>query len=114
MLRKCAAGAPHDGVPNRPDAGRRRGGVFLIYLDCHKKWRGTFFPVKMPAPSDPRLPPPGNWIVREYKGRTVQVLVVHDGFENEGKRYKSLSAVAAEITGSHINGFRFFKLWGKP
>jgi hypothetical protein len=38
------------------------------------------------------------------------VVVLPDGFEYGGTRYKSLSAVAKAITGSHCNGFRFFKL----
>jgi hypothetical protein len=32
------------------------------------------------------------------------------GFEYEGDRYRTLTAVAKRITRSHINGFRFFKL----
>lgn len=60
---------------------------------------------------DTRLPPPGNWIERDYKGRTIRVLVVADGFEFEGTRYKSLSAIAKAVTGSHMNGFLFFRLW---
>jgi hypothetical protein len=60
---------------------------------------------------DSRLPPPGNWIERDYKGRTIRVLVVADGFEFEGQRYKSLSAIAKAVTGSHMNGFLFFRLW---
>jgi hypothetical protein len=60
---------------------------------------------------DRRLPPPGNWIERDYKGRTIRVLVVADGFEYEGQRYKSLSAIAKAVTGSHMNGFLFFRLW---
>jgi hypothetical protein len=63
--------------------------------------------------TDPRLPPPGTAMVRQYKGRTLQVLVLPDGFEFEGERYKSLSAVAKKITGSHVNGYRFFGLEGK-
>lgn len=59
---------------------------------------------------DPRVPPVGSAIVREYKGRTIRVLVLSDGFEWEGERYRTLSAVAKRITGSHINGFRFFRL----
>ena len=61
---------------------------------------------------DHRLPPPGNWIERPYKGRTIRVLVLGDGFEYEGQRYRSLSAIAKAISGSHINGFTFFRLWG--
>ncbi len=60
--------------------------------------------------SDSRLPAPGTAIVRKYRGRSLRVLVLADGFEYEGQRYKSLSAVAKAITGSHCNGFRFFKL----
>lgn len=60
---------------------------------------------------DTRLPPPGNCIEREYKGRTIRVLVIEDGFEYEGERYKSLSAIAKAVTGSHMNGFLFFRLW---
>jgi hypothetical protein len=60
---------------------------------------------------DSRLPPPGNWIERDYKGRTIRVLVISDGFEYEGERYRSLSAIAKAITGSHMNGFLFFRLW---
>ena len=64
--------------------------------------------------ADPRLPADGTEIVRQYKGRTFRVLVVADGFEFEGQRYASLSAVAKLITGSHVNGFRFFGLEAKP
>jgi len=60
---------------------------------------------------DPRLPTPGSAIVRKYKGRSYRVVVQADGqFEFQGQRYRTLSAVAKRITGSHINGFRFFKL----
>jgi hypothetical protein len=41
-------------------------------------------------------------------------LVQTDGFEFDGRRFKSLSAVAKEITGSHVNGFRFFGMGGTP
>jgi len=66
------------------------------------------------ATTDPRLPTVGTEIMRQYKGRTFRVLVVEDGFEFEGQRYASLSAVAKLITGSHVNGFRFFGLEAKP
>lgn len=65
------------------------------------------------APTDARLPAPGTAIVRTYKGHKIQVLVLADGFEYQGERYKSLSAVAKVITGTHCNGFRFFNLEGE-
>jgi hypothetical protein len=60
--------------------------------------------------SDKRLPPPGSTLARRYKGRMVQVRVLRNGFEYEGSTYPSLSAVAKAITGSHCNGFLFFRL----
>lgn len=65
--------------------------------------------------TDPRLPAPGTAIVRQYKGRTIRVLVAPDGngFEHDGERYRSLTAVANAITGTHVNGFRFFGLGDK-
>ena len=67
--------------------------------------------IQMSPERDSRLPPPGNWIEREYKGQSIRVLVVADGFEYEGQRYRSLSAVAKAVTGSHLNGYLFFHLW---
>ena len=40
--------------------------------------------------------------------------VLADGFEYLGERYRSLTAVAKAVTGSHMNGFRFFGLEAKP
>ena len=67
------------------------------------------------AARDPRIPTPGSAIVRSYKGKKLRVLVLDDGgFEYDGQRYDTLSAVAKHITGTHINGFRFFGLGKKP
>ncbi len=59
---------------------------------------------------DGRVPMPGSVITREYKGDEYRVLVLDDGFEHDGTVYRSLSAVAHAITGSHWNGFHFFGL----
>ena len=66
-------------------------------------------PVCTPAPVDPRLPPPGTLLTRPYKGQLVQVHVLTEGFAYAGRVYPSLSAVAKAITGSHCNGFLFFR-----
>ena len=63
---------------------------------------------------DRRLPPPGSRITRVYKGRTLQVIVLEQGFELEGQSYRTLSALARTITGSHLNGYAFFKLGPAP
>lgn len=69
--------------------------------------------VRVRVATDTRLPEVGSQIIRKHKGRTVAVTVLADGFEYEGERYRSLSAIAKAVTGSHINGFRFFRLEDK-
>lgn len=65
------------------------------------------------AKHDRRLPPVGSVISRTYKGQTLQVLVLQDGFEWNGGRFASLSAVAKAISGQHTSGFLFFGLAGQ-
>jgi hypothetical protein len=67
-------------------------------------------PAPAPLPRDERLPPPGTVLARPYRGATLQVRVLDDGFEFQGRVYPSLSAVARAATGSHCNGFLFFRL----
>jgi hypothetical protein len=65
---------------------------------------------KVASALDPRLPPPGTYLEREYKGRLVIAKVLVDGFEFDGEIYRSLSAIAHEATGTKWNGFLFFNL----
>jgi len=58
---------------------------------------------------DRRLPMPGSLITREYKGQVLRVMVLDDGFEWNGRVYRSLTALTKEITGAHWNGYGF---WG--
>lgn len=53
---------------------------------------------------------PGTRLVREWHGVTHTILVLENGVEWRGKRYRSLSVVAREITGAHWSGPRFFGL----
>jgi hypothetical protein len=46
------------------------------------------------------------------QGQTLQVEVQPDGFQFDGHTYRSLSAVAKAITGSHCSGRLFFRLNG--
>src|SRR6185437_11251928 len=60
-------------------------------------------------PAEPRLKP-GARLVREWRGRTHTVMALDDGFEFEGRLYRSLTQIAREITGAHWSGPRFFGL----
>lgn len=59
---------------------------------------------------DSRLPKSGSLISREYRGFVHEVLVMEDTFLYRGRAYRSLSAIAKEITGTPWNGFLFFGL----
>jgi hypothetical protein len=52
----------------------------------------------------------GTRLIREWQGVEHTVTVLDDGFEYEGRRYKSLSAIARAITGTRWNGPLFFGL----
>jgi hypothetical protein len=52
----------------------------------------------------------GTRLVREYQGTAHTVTVQADGFEYQGRPYKSLSAIARHITGTRWNGLLFFGL----
>ncbi len=66
------------------------------------------------APQERKRPPgerlmTGTRLTREWKGVLHSCVVLDDGFECQGRRFKSLSAVANFITGSRWNGLTF---WG--
>jgi hypothetical protein len=63
----------------------------------------------LPRASDPRLPKPGTILNRRYRGQLHRVQVLANGFSYEDTTHRSLSAVAKAITGSHCNGFLFFR-----
>jgi len=74
--------------------------------------RGRKVESTIARPHDSRIPMPGTVLTREYKGETVRVTVLPNGFDFEGEVYPSLSAAAKAITGSHTSGFLFFRLTG--
>jgi hypothetical protein len=59
-------------------------------------------------PKDHRLPGPGTLLTRRAGDRQIVVKVLTDGFEYESRRYRSLSAIAREVTGTRWNGLLFF------
>jgi len=61
-------------------------------------------------PKDHRVPGPGALLTRRVGNRQIVVKVLSDGFEYESRRYRSLSAIAREVTGTRWNGLLFFGL----
>ena len=56
------------------------------------------------------MPIAGTRLIREWQGTEQTVTVTADGFEWQGRPYRSLSAIANAITGSRWNGWVFFGL----
>lgn len=57
---------------------------------------------------------PGTQMIRQWKDKTHTVTALDDGFEWNGRVYKSLSAIAKAITGTNWNGFAFFGIKRAP
>ena len=83
------------------------------------RWKPNLKDVHVPVPEserrklrkrDPRLPPAGTVLTREYKGKEHRVEVLEDGFIYDGQRYGSLSKAATVAAGTQWNGFAFFSL----
>lgn len=65
------------------------------------------------ASAAPTIKPPpatGTRLIREWNGRMHVVDITEDGILFDGKLYRSLTAVAKRITGTHWSGPRFFGL----
>ncbi|MBF0418158.1 MAG: DUF2924 domain-containing protein [Magnetococcales bacterium] len=64
-------------------------------------------------PQERKRPPgekllPGTQLLREWKGAEHRCTVLEDGFEYQGRKFNSLSAIANFITGTKWNGLVFF------
>ena len=90
----CVAAQRHEGwvcLPDRYDDGGFSGGNITTRRIRH----------------DAR-PAAGTRLVREYRGVEHTVTVLADGYEWQGRPYRSLSAIARAITGTRWNGLIFF------
>lgn len=104
-----------------PERARRRAAE--LANDADLRWIAPKAPSTLPAQAStsPATTPtaaksvlrPGMVLSRPYKGQTLQVKVLAQGFLYGDAIYQSLSAVAKAITGSHCNGLAFFRLHKK-
>lgn len=63
-----------------------------------------------PRPRDPRLPKAGTVLTRVFNGKEIKVEVLDAGFRYDGATWRSLSAIARQVSGTSWNGFLFFNL----
>lgn len=67
-----------------------------------------------PRERDPRLPAPGTTLTRTFQEEEIKVEVLDVGFRYDGKTWRSLSAIAREVSGTSWNGFLFFGIQKRP
>jgi hypothetical protein len=72
--------------------------------------RHAMIPVEEGRASPPRKLTPGTKLVRDWHGAGHTVTVLADGFDYDGRHWRSLTAIAKAITGVKWNGPRFFGL----
>src|SRR5688572_1987973 len=91
------------------DVARRRLDELIAELDLplgvDRTVRG-----QVGRPAKPGTPAIGTTLTRTWRGKELLVQVVDGGFEHQGVVYRSLSAAANAITGSHVSGRAFFGL----
>ncbi len=111
LLNAAVRAAPHGRAERPPDEGARAAEV-------RSRSNGT-------APNRPSvrrlggLPPPGSLLVRTFRATEHEVKIVRGpkgapSFIYRGKAYRSLTAIAREITGGARSGPRFFGLASCP
>lgn len=88
---------------------QRQGGVSRTTKTVMKR---ALVQTEQPSRAAPQVRKltPGTRLVRDWHGVGHTVTVLEEGFEYDGKRWASLSAIAKAITGAHWNGPYFFGL----
>jgi hypothetical protein len=96
-------------IANDADLRTRAPRGFVVQ-DANRALSNTEQSRRSPPQRDWRLPAPGTLITRRLHDRHIVVKVLEKGFEFESRRYRSLSAIAREVTGTRWNGLLFFGL----
>jgi hypothetical protein len=87
-------------------AARARMNELLAQAGCDEL--GSPQAKKQIARGRREMPITGTRLIREWNGQPHEVTAVQGGFAYRGRRYRSLTAVAELITGTHWNGPAFF------
>jgi hypothetical protein len=100
-------------APRRCESTLLRGAIaWHLQMQALRKSMGRRAADRMVRTTKPtrQTLPPGTRLVREWQDRTHHVSVLADGFEHDGRTYRSLSAIARHITGTPWSGPLFFGL----
>ena len=120
LFRRIAWRLQADAEGGLSERARRRAAEIVTDTDLRTRAPKELLPSEVPANAigvvarsqpqrDWRLPPPGTLLTRRLRDRQIIVKVLADGFEFDSRRYRSLSAIAREVTGTRWNGLLFFR-----
>ena len=112
LWRKIAWGLQANAEGGLTDSTRQRALTLANPLHLRVRPPRDTTPNRTPSP-EPMGTAPGTVLKRTHRGTDHVVHVLAEGFEYQGTLYRSLTAVAATITGSHCSGLAFFGLTGK-
>ena len=121
LFRRVAWRLQADAEGGLSERARRRAAEIVDDSDLRTRVPKELLPREVPANTtravarsqpqrDWRLPPAGTLLTRRLRDRQIIVKVLADGFEFDSRRYRSLSAIAREVTGTRWNGLLFFRL----
>jgi hypothetical protein len=87
---------------------RAHGGLSTETKDRLRQVMGSLEPQRRSPKEARNRFKPGTRLIREWREKTHEVILTGDGYDYLGKRYKSLSPIACDITGTHWSGPAFF------
>jgi hypothetical protein len=87
-----------------------RAGMVQLLAQAGCDELGSLRPSKQTGRGRRESPVAGTRLIREWNGQPHEVTAVPGGFAYRGRRYRSLTAIAELITGTHWNGPSFFGL----
>lgn len=116
LIHRILWAVQRDALGDISDAARKKALTLADDRDVKERFSAPKTPAEEPRqqvtlaykPREELLP--GTVLHRNYQDSDIRVLVLDDGFEWEGERFKSLSAVARAVTGTRWNGRLFFGL----
>ena len=73
-------------------------------------WKGKTKVIPFRPKRHKKLQMVGTILTKQYRAEEIRLLVLQHGYEHDGTIYRTLSAAARAITGTHISGPRFFNL----
>src|SRR5438105_3492927 len=110
MVAAHRSGGAHRAAQARIRRGPRTGRRWRFLCSVRDNDRAAAFDRRVPQTREGVDLKAGAMLVREWKGKVEQVMILEEGFAWNGQTFRSLSQIAKAMTGTNWNGHRFFGL----